>query len=281
VSEQPGSGSGASEDPSQQAQWDVIAADYEVLAEPFTRQYAEAALSLAGGVRTGEKVLDVAAGTGSLTLPAARAGAHVLGIDSSPGMVARLSSRLAEEGFDGSEARVMDGQTLNLAAASFDAAFSIFGAVLFPDWRRGLAELARVVRPGGRGCVAVWARAEGGGVFPVFHETYRRVFPDAAPPLTPPGMARLMDVDVLNAEMAAAGFRDVVVHTVGGAYQASSAAWMVENTDRMFRFIPLYSALDEPDRTRLTEALRVAWERHERPEGVRLPSNAHVAIGRR
>lgn len=47
--------------------WDATA-DYEALAEPFTRQYAETALARAGGVRPGERVLDVAAGTGALTL---------------------------------------------------------------------------------------------------------------------------------------------------------------------------------------------------------------------
>jgi ubiquinone/menaquinone biosynthesis C-methylase UbiE len=147
-----------------QAVWDGAAADYEAFAEPFTRQFAEAALYLSGGVEPGERVLDVAAGTGTLTLAAARAGAKVLATDFSPGMVARLSHRLAEAGLAGTvEARVMDGQALNLGDGSFDAAFSIFSVMLFPDWERGLAELARVVRPDGRGVIAVWTSEHGAG----------------------------------------------------------------------------------------------------------------------
>jgi len=67
--------------------WDAVAADYEALAEPFTRRYAEETLALAGGVAPGERVLDVAAGIGALALAAARAGARVLATDFSPGIV--------------------------------------------------------------------------------------------------------------------------------------------------------------------------------------------------
>jgi len=278
---QPTAGGEAIDALPQRATWDAIATDYEDLAEPFTRQYAEAALRLAGGVRPGEAVLDVAAGTGAFTLLAARGGAHVLGTDFSPGMVARLAARLAAEGRDGCEARVMDGQALDLADASFDAAFSTFGIMLFPDWRRGLSEPARVVRPGGRGCVAVWATAEGAGPTPVFSETYRRVFPNAATPPAAPGMTQLTDPTVLQAEMEAAGFHEVVVHTVGGVFEAPSARWMTANMDRMFRFMPLFTALDAHDRNRLGEAMQNAWGRYETPTGIRVPADAHIAVGRR
>ena len=261
--------------------WDKVAEDYEDLAEPFTRQYATAALALAGGVRPGERVLDVAAGTGALALEAARCGARVLATDFSPGMVARLADRFREHGAEGSEARVMDGQALDLADASFDAAFAMFGVMMFHDWRRGLSELARVVRPGGRGCVGVWAQAEGAGPTPVFHETYRRVLPDKPIPPTPPAMTRLADPAGFRAEMEAAGFRDVVVQTISGVYEVPSAGWMAENMDRVFRFSPLYTDLDAEGKRRIDAAIETAWERYETPEGIRIPSDAHIAVGRR
>ena len=141
-----------------------MAASYERWAEPFTAHFARAALSLAGGVEPGERALDVAAGTGALALAAAGAGARVLATDSSPGMVARLRERL--QPYAGSEARVMDGQALEVEDATFDASFSAFGVMLFPDWRRGMAELVRATRPGGRVVLTTWVNPEGAGPSP-------------------------------------------------------------------------------------------------------------------
>ena len=89
-------------------------------------------------------------------------------------------------------------------------------------------------------------------------ETYRRVFPDAVIPPTPPAITRLADPTGFQAEMEAAGFGEVRVHAVGGTYEAPSADWIVANMDRLFRFAPLYNALRPPDRTRLGTALRDA-----------------------
>lgn len=135
-------------------------------------------------MQPGERVLDVAAGTGALALEAAAGGARVLATDFSPGMVERLAARLGEGGFDqaDSEARVMDGQALDLPDGGFDAAFSIFGVMLFPDWEAGLRELHRVVRPGGRVVMATWARAEGAGPAMLFAQAWREAFPDRDTP---------------------------------------------------------------------------------------------------
>jgi len=263
--------------------WDATAADYEALAEPFTRQYAEEALELAGGVRPGERVLDVAAGTGALTLAAARAGARVLATDFSPGMVARLSQRLRADGFDraGCEARVMDGQALELPDAAFDAAFSVFGVMLFPDHRKGLAELARVLRPGGRAVVAVWTRDEGAGPALVLLESFQALFPDRDLPAFPPGMVRLKQAEALTQDMGAAGLRDVAVHTVSGAWEAPSADWVADNADRLYRQFPLYAGLVNEERRLVREAIRDRLRAASGDGPVRIESQAHVAVGYR
>lgn len=260
--------------------WDAAATDYEALAEPFTRQYSETALALAGGVRPGERVLDVAAGTGALTLAAARAGARVLATDFSPGMVARLSARLRAEGFDrsGCAARVMDGQALELPDTSFDAVFSIFGVMLFPDHRKGLAELARVLRPGGRACIAVWTREEGAGPALVLVAAFRALFPDRELPPFPPGMVRLKHAEALAQGMRAAGLREVSVTTATGAWTAPSADWVADSADRLYRQFPVYAALGDDERRSLREAIRERFARGSVGE-VRLESDAHVGIG--
>ena len=101
------------------------------------------------GLREGMRFLDVAAGSGALAIPAARAGARVTAIDRSPVMLEHLRRRAHDEGL-AIDTRVMDGHALAFPDDTFDMAGSQFGVMLFPDMPRALAEMARVVRPGGR-----------------------------------------------------------------------------------------------------------------------------------
>src|SRR5438128_11211527 len=73
-----------------------------------------------------------------------------------PGMVARLRDQL--QPFAASEARVM-GQALEVEYATFDASFSMFGVILYPDWRRGMGEPVRATRPCGRVVLATWVNS--------------------------------------------------------------------------------------------------------------------------
>ncbi|WP_437304245.1 class I SAM-dependent methyltransferase [Sorangium sp. So ce388] len=263
-----------------EARWTAVAASYERWAEPLTSHFARAALSLAGNVARGERVLDVAAGTGALALAAAEAGARVLATDFSPGMVARLRDRL--QPFPGCEARMMDGQALAVEDATFDASFSIFGVMLFPDWRRGLAELVRATRPGGRVIMATWVNPEGAGPAPLFLQAYRRVFPGAAIPPPPPGMSVLCSPEGLKAEMVRAGCGEVAMHAVDGAWGGPSVDLVMEDIDQILRLMPLYAAIDSDGCARLSGPLRAAIEACAEPGGaVRVPATANVAIGRR
>ncbi|HZF51021.1 MAG TPA: methyltransferase domain-containing protein [Polyangiaceae bacterium] len=263
-----------------EARWTAMAAGYERWAEPLTAQFARAALSLAGGVERGERVLDVAAGTGALALAAAEAGGRVLATDFSPGMVARLRERL--EPFAGSEARVMDGQALEVEDAAFDASFSVFGVMLFPSFQRGMAELVRATRPGGRVIVATWVSPEGAGPAPLFRQAYHRTFPGAALPAPPPGMVVLCAPEGLEAEMVRAGCSEVAVHAVDGAWGGPSVDQVMEDIDEILRLMPHYAALDDDGRARLRGPLRAAVEAHAEPGGaVRVPARANVAIGRK
>jgi ubiquinone/menaquinone biosynthesis C-methylase UbiE len=261
--------------------WTDAVAGYEALAEPQTRRFARDALDLAGGVRPGEYVLDVATGTGALALEAAADGARVLATDFSPGMVDRVAVRLAEAGFDrtGCEARVMDGPALELTDASVEAAFSIFGVMLFPDWALGLRELHRVVRPGGRVVMATWANPEGAGPAIVFHRAWREAFPGRERQAFPNGLEALSDADRLAAAMTAAGSHDVRVVPVSHDWTLTSADWLADEADRLFRQFPGWTDLEEGDRTLLRERLRAAnGEATDEPMIVR--SDALIGIGR-
>jgi ubiquinone/menaquinone biosynthesis C-methylase UbiE len=107
------------------------------------------------GVEPGMDVLDVACGTGNTTLPAARAGARVTGLDFTPALLEIARERAADAmvEIDFIEG---DAQELPFADASFDRVVSTFGHMFAPDHRRTADEMKRVLRPGGVIAVACW-----------------------------------------------------------------------------------------------------------------------------
>ena len=139
------------------AAWDEIAGGYDRFVTPTHMWLANEALHRAG-VGPGMRFLDVACGSGALSVPAARRGARVTGADLSPNMIERLTARALAEGLPNLEGRVMDGHALELEDDSFDASGSQFGVMLFPDLPRGLSELARVTRWGGRVVIVAYGR---------------------------------------------------------------------------------------------------------------------------
>lgn len=141
--------------------WDAMVISYERWREPTSARFAKVALERAA-LSAGSAVLDVAAGTGALAVPAAERGHTVHAIDASPGMVRRLTERLKPH--PGCSAEVMDGLNLQYGDSEFDAAFSVLGVLYFgPETGKALSEMVRVVRPGGVVSVAHWARPVGGG----------------------------------------------------------------------------------------------------------------------
>ena len=104
-------------------------------------------------VQPGEDVLDVACGTGNATIPAARTGARVTGLDLTPAMLARARERAAGLPIDWVEG---DAEDLPFPPASFDVVLSTFGCMFAPRHELVADELARVLRPGGRLGVCAW-----------------------------------------------------------------------------------------------------------------------------
>ena len=110
---------------------------------PMAEHLAEAA-----GLRPGDRVLDVATGSGNAALAAARYGCEVTGIDYVPELLERGQARAAAEGLEVTFAEG-DAEALDFPDASFDAVLSCLGVMFAPDQERAAAELVRVCRPGG------------------------------------------------------------------------------------------------------------------------------------
>ena len=241
------------------AHWDSAAQHYEKTAHPFTALYAQAALARVP-LSPESRVLDVAAGTGALALAAAQTGAQVLATDFSPGMVARI----AAAGLRNVDARVMDGQALALPDASFDAVFSIFGVIMFPDWRKGLAEMARVTRPGGTGVVATW-QARGAATFLLLGQIRQTLFPERAGMTMPEARA-----------LIAAGYRDPQIERVTHDYQLDLAA--LSDPDSLFGMSPDWTSLTDAEKAEVVaEVRRLAGDRAILP----IPSTALIAVATR
>jgi SAM-dependent methyltransferase len=130
----------------------------------------------------GMELLDVACGAGNATIPAAREGARVTGLDFSPDLLAVARERAADamvevEWVEG------DAQELPFEDASFDRVISTFGHMFAPDHRRAADEMRRVCRPGGAIAVACWTPE--GSIGRMFRMTSELVppLPGGEPPL--------------------------------------------------------------------------------------------------
>ena len=103
----------------------------------------------------GQKVLDVAAGNGNVSLAAARRWCDVVATDYVPALLARAGERAAADRLD-IAFREADAEALPFPDGSFDVVVSTFGVMFTPDQERAAAELLRVCRPGGRIGLANW-----------------------------------------------------------------------------------------------------------------------------
>jgi ubiquinone/menaquinone biosynthesis C-methylase UbiE len=192
--------------------WDDIADGYDRFVAPQEVSLANEALRLVD-LKAGEGLLDVAAGTGGLALPAARLGATVLATDWSGAMLERLGARAVAEGLANIETRVMDCHALGLADDTFDVTASQFGVMLVPEQPQALHEMVRVTRPSGRVLVIAYGAPSELEFLDVFVSALRAVMPEfpGLPDDPPPLEFQLADPRVLRRRLAESGLRDVVV----------------------------------------------------------------------
>lgn len=237
--------------------WNRIAAGFDEFVTPVNVPLAEKALRLAG-LRPGMRLLDVAAGSGALSIPAARLGAQVLATDFAPTMVERLNARARDEGLANLEGRVMDGQALDLEDDAFDIAASQFGVMLFPDLPRGLRELARVTRPGGLVLMVAFGPPTKAEFLGFFLGAIRAAVPGfAGLPMDPPPLPfQAADPEKLSQEMAKAGLTDIRVETVNHVmeFQSADHMWAMVTSSNPIGAM-LVADLTEEQRTAARKAL--------------------------
>lgn len=157
----------------QRATWAL--GDYDRIADGLTIS-TDQTLRVAK-IRPGERVLDLATGTGITAIAARERGAAVTGVDLTPELLAVARSKAKDAGFEGIDFREGDAEQLPFADAAFDVVVSTCGHMFAPDQPKVAAELARVTRPGGRVVFLAWTPE--GGLGGWFRITNKHVPPPA------------------------------------------------------------------------------------------------------
>lgn len=261
----------------QPAGWDTIAAEYDEVVTPLAMEFAEELLDrVAIGPDT--TMLDVAAGSGALSIPAARRGARVLATDIAGELIKRLSRRAEVEGLSNVEVRVMDAQSLDVEDDSFDVSASQFGINLVPDLAAAFGELARVTKPGGRVLVASFGPPHQVEFMGFFMGAMTATIPGFTPPdLTDAGPTRLADPNRLNRVLTDAGLTDVTVMTTNWpmALRSGSHLWdLVVSSNPMGQ--ALTRSLTDQQRSDVKEVLDGLLR--ERSDGIGAVLNCAVNV---
>ena len=225
---------------------------YEEMFVPALFQQWPGRVADAAQVREGQRVLDVACGTGVFARAAAgRVGGSgsVVGVDVNDGMLA-VARRIAPN----IEWRTGRAEALPFEDAEFDAVGCQFGLMFFEDRSAALREMMRVLRPAGRLAVAVWDRLEHSPGYAAMADLLRRLFGDqVASALDAPFV--LGDRDLLSSIFDAAGIAEAEIRTeVGTARFPSLAEWIF--TD--IRGWTLADAIDEDQFERLQREAETA-----------------------
>jgi SAM-dependent methyltransferase len=242
----------------------------------------EMMLDLAG-VQEGSRVLDVAAGTGESTLTAAvRVGpkGHVLAADVSASMLNVAAEAARKEGLRNVQTRVVDAENLTVDADSFDAVICRIALMLFSTPGKALNRMRRVVKPGGKVAVMVYAALERNPYHSIFQETVRRLGNIPWPAPGEPWMFALGAPGVLEGLYREAGFQSVSVHAAPIPRGFPSAAAAVGNMRKAAGDLKeLMTQLNEADRERAWTEIAEQFKQFEGPNGFEIPGEVLVAVG--
>lgn len=185
--------------------WNKAATHYESFWSEQLRPAQDLMLALAA-LRPGERVLDIACGTGLVTLRAAEAvgpAGFVAASDISEDMVTSLAAQAAARGITG-DFRRMDAETLDHPDADFDAVLCALGLMYVAEPPNAIREMRRVLRPGGRAAAVVWGARKNCGWAEIFPIVERRTASDVCPMFFALGTGSTM-----AESFRAAGFREV------------------------------------------------------------------------
>lgn len=189
--------------------WDVVAEGYAQVTMRLFQAYTDHALELTR-LNSQSHILDLACGPGTLALTAAGKVGGVKALDFSQQMIDILNHSLESDGIRNIETHCGDGQALPYQDNSFDAAFSMFGLMFFPDRMKGYKEILRTLKPGGEAVISSWAPLSDSPIMQAVFGALREMNPNMPEPQEE--VESLENADFFFNEMTAAGFKEVEVY---------------------------------------------------------------------
>ncbi len=187
--------------------WDKASTHYETYWQAQLKPAQEKLLELAE-LKPGEKLIDIACGTGLVSFPAAKLvgeNGSVLGSDISDKMVEHAKSLAKEANLNNIDFERMDAEELLSNDNDYDVALCALGLMYVPDPLKALKEMKRVIKSGGRAVAAVWGKRSNCGWAEIFEIVDRRVSSEVCPMFF-----NLGNPDMLQKHFEVAGFTDIV-----------------------------------------------------------------------
>lgn len=264
----------------------VAAENYEKIAVTYTTAPFAAILLEHAKPQPGERVLDVACGTGivaRLTAPCVGASGTVVGVDKNPAMLTVASSLAPTEGA-AIEWREGSAASLPLPDDTFDLVLCQAGLQFFPDRPAALREMYRVLKRDGRVAISVWRSPEYNPVSQLIWGTMARHLNTSIAVLTP--AMSLGDAGELRALLEGAGFSDITVtarsHTVREPYTPQLIARILPAVAGV---LPAVAAMGTEERDTLAQVVQSELD----PELAKYvegneqlyPMSAHIAMARK
>lgn len=231
--------------------WDTVAQGYSETTMKLFQCYADKALELVG-INDQDSVADIACGPGTLALTAAQTARAVSALDFSENMLAILKDTISENGITNIDVHHGDGQALPYDNNTFDAAFSMFGLMFFPDRSKGYAEILRTLKPGGAAVISSWAPVCESSAMKIMFGALQAMNPDIPDPQT--DVESLENPDFFQSELETAGFKEIKIHPVSGDIQ-------INNIERFWQDMVKGSAPFAMMKKKLTEE---QWEQKQR-----------------
>lgn len=211
----------------QKAAWNDSAEGWKKWWPTFERaaQVVNDRLVALANVRAGNRVLDIATGSGEPALTAARAvgqSGKVVAVDMSPGMLAIARERIDAAGLTNVDLVESDAESLRLDPHSFDAVLCRWGLMFMPDLDGVARGMHRALKPGGHFAAAVWSVADKVPMLGLARDAIQRIT-GITPPPNAPGPMKLADTSILERALLTAGFHDVTIERLIVTFEYPSA----------------------------------------------------------